>query len=197
MSILVATACFYLLLVVVRISIENVLEICLKLKSGFRITRIMTTIQKPYSCVYSILAMAGPSDAMKPERFGGGENFRRWQNKVRFWLMSMGLWWVIHPVMPFTVEQTTAFPTARDTALGCILTLLADNLYDIYMNYEDPCELWEALERKYAISEDGHLLYSCEQLFDFSIDVAKSIVTQAHEFQLLTGEIASFGMSFT
>jgi hypothetical protein len=89
----------------------------------------------------------------------------------------MGLWWVIHPMMPLKV--------------GCILTLLADNLYDIYMDYKDPTKLWDALERKYAVSEDGRLLYICKQLFDFSIDTAKSIVTQAHKFQLLAGEIAS------
>jgi hypothetical protein len=53
--------------------------------------------------------------------------------------------------------------------------------------------LWDALERKYTVSEDGHLLYICEQLFDFSIDAAKSIVTQAHEFLLLAREIASLG----
>jgi hypothetical protein len=85
--------------------------------------------------------MAGPSNVMKPERFGGGKNFHRWQNKVKFWLMSMGLWWVIHPMMPLTVPQTAAFPAVRDSAFGCILTLLADNLYDIYMDYKDPTEL--------------------------------------------------------
>ena len=132
---------YYLLLLLVCISVLNVNEICLKLKSGIRIIHIFPTFQKPYRCIYSILAMAGPTDAMKPERFGGGENFRRWQTKVKFWLMSMGLWWVIHPVMPFTVEQTNTFSTARDSALGCILTLLADNLYDVYMNYTDPTEL--------------------------------------------------------
>jgi hypothetical protein len=71
---------------------------------------------------------------MKPERFGGGENFHRWQNKVKFWLMSMGLWWVIHPMMPLAVPQTAAFPVAHDSALSCILTLLANNLYGIYMD---------------------------------------------------------------
>jgi hypothetical protein len=140
--------------------------------------------------------MAGPSDAMKPEKFADGENFRHWQSKVKFWLMSMGLWWVIHPMMPFTVQQTTTFPTTCDSVLGCILTLLGDNLYDIYMNYKDPTELQDALERKYVVPEDECLLYTCEQLFDFRIDAAKSIVTQAHKFQLLTGEIA-IGMSFT
>jgi hypothetical protein len=34
---------------------------------------------------------------------------------------------------------------------------------------------------------------SLKQLFNFSIDAAKSIVTQAHEFQLLAEEIASLG----
>jgi hypothetical protein len=96
-------------------------------------------------------------------------------------------------MMPLTVPQTTAYPTTRDSALGCMLTLLVDNLYDIYMDYKDPTELCDALEHKYVVSEDGQLLYICEQLFDFSIDAAKSIVTQAHEFQLLAGEIASLG----
>jgi len=49
--------------------------------------------------------MANASDAMKPERFGG-ENFRRWQTRAKFWLMSLGLWWVIYPVFPITEEQT-------------------------------------------------------------------------------------------
>jgi hypothetical protein len=76
--------------------------------------------------------------------------------------MSMVLWWVIHPMMPLMVPQTDVFPTACDSVLGYILTLLADNLYDIYMDYKDPAELWDVLERKYAISKDGHLLYICE-----------------------------------
>jgi hypothetical protein len=122
-----------------------------------------------------------------------GENFHRWKNKVKFWLMSMGLWWVIHPMRPLMVPQATTFPTTSDSTVDCILTLLANNVYDIYMNYKDPAKLWDVLERKYTISADGHLMYICEQLFDFSIDPTKSIVTQAHVFQLMPREIASLG----
>lgn len=136
--------------------------------------------------------MAGPSDTMKPERFAG-HNFHRWQTRVKFWLMSMGLWWLIHPVMSFTVDQTDSFPSASDTAVGCILTLLSDQLYDLYMDYTNPTELWDALERKYAVSEGGRLVYSYEKFYDYNIDAAKSIVAQAHELQLLVGEIASLG----
>ena len=83
--------------------------------------------------------MVGPSDAMKPERFAGG-NFQRWQTRVKIWLMSMELWWVIHPFMPFTVEQTATFAGDKDTTLGCILSLLSDQLYDLYMDYTNPTE---------------------------------------------------------
>ena len=41
---------------------------CLKLKSGL-FKHIFTTIHKHYLYVYCNSAMAGPSDAMKPERF--------------------------------------------------------------------------------------------------------------------------------
>jgi hypothetical protein len=113
--------------------------------------------------------MAGASDAMKPERFASG-NCHRWQTRVKFWLM-----WVIHPVMPFTVEQTTDFPSESDTALGCILSLLCDQLYDVYVDYTKPTELWNALKCKFAVSKGGRLLYTCEQFYDFSIDAAKLI----------------------
>ena len=87
----------------------------------------------------------------------------------------MELWWVIHPVMPFTVEHTTEFAGDSDTALGCILSLLSDQLYDLYMDYTNPTGLWDALERKFAVSEGGRLLYTCEQFYDYSIDATKLI----------------------
>jgi hypothetical protein len=68
----------YLLLVLECVSFLNVYEICIELKSGIRITCNFSTIQKPYFCIYSVLAMDGPSDAMKHEKFGGAKNFHRW-----------------------------------------------------------------------------------------------------------------------
>lgn len=81
----------------------------------------------------------------------------------------------------------------NNTVLGCILTILADQLYDVYMNYSSATMLWEALEQKYAEVEAGRWLYVCEKFFVFSMDSAKSIVTQAHDLQLLVGEIAHLG----
>ena len=95
--------------------------------------------------------------------------------------------------MLFIVEEANTFHTTSDSALSCILTLLADNLYDLYMDYTNPTELWDALEHKFVVSEVGRLLYTCEQFYDNIIDAAKSIVAQAHEMQLLAGKIASLG----
>jgi hypothetical protein len=44
------------------------------------------------------------------------------------------------------------------------------------MDYKESTELWDALERKYAVSEDGRMLYICEQQYDR--DVAAGIIAK-------------------
>ena len=80
-------------------------EFFLQIKSEMYFRHIFPTFQKPDCAYLCDLAMANASDAIKPERFGG-ENFRRWQTWAKFWLVSLGLWWVIYPVFPITEEQT-------------------------------------------------------------------------------------------
>ena len=147
---------------------------------------IFPTFQKPDCAYLCDLAMANASGAMKSKRFGG-KNFHRRQTRAKFWLMSLGLWWVIYPVFPITEEQTMQFENANNTALGCILT--SSFGHHVYMNYSSATMLWEDLEQKYAEAEASRWLYVCEKFFDFSMDSAKSIVTQSHDLQLLVGEI--------
>ena len=47
---------------------------------------------------------------------------------------------------PPTVEQANTFQTTSDSTLGFILTLLADNLYDLYMDYTNSTELWDGVQ---------------------------------------------------
>jgi hypothetical protein len=88
------------------------------------------TIQKP-----NLIDMAGLSDALKPEWFTGGDNFNRWQTRVKFWLMSMKILWVIFPVLPLTEEQHREYELENSTCIGCLLSLLSDQLCDIYMHH--------------------------------------------------------------
>jgi hypothetical protein len=73
--------------------------------------------------------------------------------------MSMNVWWVINPALPLTEEQNRAFELDNSTYLDCILSLLSDQLCDIYMKYDVAHEVWEALDRKYAESDAGRELY--------------------------------------
>jgi hypothetical protein len=145
------------------------------------------TIQKP-----ELVNMAGVSDALKPGVFAGGNHFKRWQTRAKFWLMSMKVWWVINPVLPLTKEQNHAFELDNSTCLGCILSLLSDQLCDIYMKYGVAREVWEALDRKYAESDAGRELYVNDQYHEYIMVDDRSVVEQAHEIQLLVGELAHF-----
>lgn len=63
----------------------------------------------------------------------------------------------------------------------------------MHVNYTETTEVWDALKIKYIVLEAVRPMYTCEQLFDFSIDVGKSIVSQTHELLHLARETASFG----
>jgi hypothetical protein len=70
--------------------------------------------------------MAGLSDALKLEQFTGGDNFKRWQTRVKFWLMSMKIWWVIFPIPPLTEEQHREYELENSTCISCLLSILSD-----------------------------------------------------------------------
>jgi hypothetical protein len=145
------------------------------------------TIQKP-----ELVNMAGVLDALKPRVFAGGNHFKRWQTQAKFWLMSMKVWWVINPILPLTEEQNRVFELDNLTCLGCIMSLLSDQLCDIYMKYGVAREVWEALDRKYVESDVGCELYVNDQYHEYSMIDDRSVGEQAHEIQLLVGELAHF-----
>jgi hypothetical protein len=136
--------------------------------------------------------MARASDALKPERFAGCQNFKRWQTMVKFWLMSFRIWWVISPLLPLTKEQDRNFESDNSTCVGCILTLLSDQLYDIHMHHEVARDLWETLDRMYTESNAGRELYINKQYHEYKMVDDRSVLEQAHEIQLLVGELAHF-----
>ena len=67
----------------------------------------------------------------------------------------------------------------------CVLSVLSDQLCDVYMNIKSAAELWEALEHKFSASDAGRELYVMEQYHDFKMVDNCSVVEHAHEFQLI------------
>jgi hypothetical protein len=53
--------------------------------------------------------------------------------------------------------------------------------------------VWEALDRKYGKPDAGREFYVNELYHDYKIANNTSVVMQAHEIQLLVGELAGFG----
>ena len=131
------------------------------------------TIQKPDRH----FAMAGFAEAMKLEKFTG-VNFKRWQTRVKLWLSAMNVFWVVipGPVGPRTAAQQIEYDTATTIFVGCILSVLSNQLCDVYMHMKNAADLWHALEHKFVASDAGHESYVMEQYHDYKMVDNRSVV---------------------
>ena len=108
----------------------------------------------------------------------------------------MGMFWVMSnpPALPLGSEKEVQEITAATTIfIGCVLSVLSDQLCDVYMNIKSATELWEALEHKFSTADAGHELYVMLQYHDFKMVENRSVVEQAHEFQLIVRELEQLG----
>ena len=181
-------------LVSIHISVIHVVSLFLVVGINLCIAKLLLfpTIQKPDRH----LAMTkGYTDAMKPEKFTG-VNFKRWQTRAQLWLTAMGVFWVVGnpPALPLGSEkEVEEFTAATTIFVGCVLSVLSDQLCDVYMNIKSAAELWEALEHKFGAADAGHELYVMEKYHDFKMVENRSVVEQAHEFQLIVRELEQLG----
>ena len=99
----------------------------------------------------------------KPDKFNGTD-FKRWEQKMLFYLTTMNLATIIREDFP---KDTTDPPTKEmlltigawtQSDFLCriyILNRLENNLYDIYSSYKTAKEVWEMLEKKYKTEYAG------------------------------------------
>jgi hypothetical protein len=74
-----------------------------------------------------------------------------------------------------------------------ILSVLGDFIVDAYVPLQTGKEMWNVLEVKYEVSDDGSELYVIEQFHDCMMVDNRSIIEQAYEIQTLTKELEIFG----
>ncbi|XP_034676531.1 uncharacterized protein LOC117914780 isoform X1 [Vitis riparia] len=105
-------------------------------------------------------------DLVRLDRFDGS-NFTRWQDKVRFLLTALKIFYILDPTLAPLPEpkendtpQVVAARKKREEdeliCRGHILNALSDRLYDLYTNTNSAREIWEALENKYKAEEEGN-----------------------------------------
>ena len=138
-------------------------------------------------------------DPVKLNQFDG-TNFIRWNDKMKFHLTTLKVFYVLDPNL-----QPLAEPTPEDTDLikeekkkraedelvcrGHILNSLTDRLYDLYSNYATPKEIWTALETKYQNEKKGTDKFLALNYFDFKMTDDMPIMDQVHELQILVSRL--------
>jgi hypothetical protein len=175
---------FELHVVVAGFVIFNILELIMEIVPNY------PTIQKPNCRRFPELSMAGFTDALRPDKFTG-VHFKRWQYKAELWLTMMKVFQISKgkPEGAMSDEDQKKFEEANTIFVGCILSILADRLCDVFMHIKDGKELWDALDAKFGAADAGSELYIMESFHDFKITKDLPVVQQAHEIQCIAKEL--------
>ncbi|KAL6317021.1 hypothetical protein AAG906_026764 [Vitis piasezkii] len=138
-------------------------------------------------------------DLVRLDRFDGS-NFTRWQDKVRFLLTALKIFYILDPTLAPLPEpkendtpQVVAARKKREEdeliCRGHILNALSDRLYDLYTNTNSAREIWEALENKYKAEEEGTKKFLISQYIDFKFFDEKPLLPQIHELQVIVNKL--------
>ena len=150
----------------------------------------ISIIQKPYYRQFPELNMGHLADAMKPEKFTG-VHFKRWQYKTTMWLQALKVLEASEGVPKGTIsdEVQNKFKETNLAFVGCVLSVLDNKLFDVYMHIKDGKELWEALNAKFGVADADSELYIMERFHDYRMVNNRFVVEQAHEIQCFAKEL--------
>ncbi|XP_065873301.1 uncharacterized protein [Euphorbia lathyris] len=145
----------------------------------------------------------GIAEINKPFRFEGA-HFRRWRQKMLFYLTTKKVASVLtseKPIVPEDGDEADVRAGVRaaerwtENDFLCknyILNGLTDDLYDYFTAEEKTAkEIWEALQRKYDTEEAGSKKYAVSRYLKFQMTDDKSVEIQSHELQKIAHEIIS------
>ena len=137
------------------------------------------------------------SHGERPEKFNG-QDFKRWQQKMLFYLTTLGLAKYITEDPPFVeelepdatkVEAFTAWKNSDFICKNYILNGLDNSLYNVYCTVETAKVLWLSLEKKYKTEDAGMKKFIVGKFLDFKMVDSKTVVSQIQELQVIIHEI--------
>ena len=165
-------------------------------------------VNGPAGRVQNTGAVRGPPVMMpaeKPEKFDG-LNFKRWQQKMLFYLTTIGLVRFLTDDPPILQEDETdpkvrmTFLAWKDSDYLCrnyVMNCLADSLYNVYSSKASSKELWESLDRKYKTEDAGSKKYIVGRFLEFKMVDNKTVVSQVQDLQLIFHDIQAEGMTIS
>ena len=94
----------------------------------------------------------------------------------------MNYYWVAfdRPEGTLSSDEEKKFEEANTLFIGYVLSVLADRLYDVYMQIKDIKLLWDTLNAKFGASDTCSELYIMEQYHDYKMINNRLVVEQAH-----------------
>ncbi|XP_052206984.1 uncharacterized protein LOC127811292 [Diospyros lotus] len=138
----------------------------------------------------------------KPEKFNG-LNFKRWQQKMLFYLTTMDLARFLTEDAPKLKEDETEMlvintvDTWKHSDFLCrnyVMNGLHDSLYNVYSTMKTAKELWESLDQKYKTEDARAKKLIVGRFLDFKMVDSKPVVSQVQELQVILHEIHAEGM---
>ncbi|GJV11610.1 pol polyprotein [Tanacetum coccineum] len=147
--------------------------------------------------------------AEKPEKFNG-QNFKRWQQKMFFYLTILNLAWFLNETapqvepptegQPSNVHDVQAVKAWKHSYFLChnyVLNGLVDSLYNVYCKTTTAKELWDSLERKYKTKDAGTKKFVVAHFLDYKMVDPKNVITQVQDLQVLLHDIYAEGMTMS
>ncbi|XP_022847663.1 uncharacterized protein LOC111370208 [Olea europaea var. sylvestris] len=119
----------------------------------------------------------------KQEKFTGVD-FKRWQQKMLFYLTTLNLVKILREDVPTVEEKETdsqkraAFDAWSHSDFLCknyILNCLDNTLYNVYCSVKTATLLWESLEKKYKTEDAGLKKFVVGKFLDFKMVDSKTV----------------------
>ncbi|GJR14139.1 putative reverse transcriptase domain-containing protein [Tanacetum coccineum] len=149
-------------------NLKNVYVLIHTLPSALGSGRRMTndnTVTTPMNVISAPVTNIVANHAEKPEKFNG-HNFKRWQQKMFFYLTTLNLARflkgtapqveLLRECQPSNAHDVEAAEACKHLDFLCyndVLIGLVDSLYNMYYKTTTTKELWESLERKYKTKD--------------------------------------------